>query len=605
MKAFVNQISRGISLQTVFKILGVAAVFFGIPVVVYWGARVFDDSVCQPLSMRSGRVIVDSSLGHGLYPLMAPEKDGSAVTIRIENRSDERLSLAICNLYFPYRIFENGTPVSQNIEPESPHFDPAMIRKDFEIPAHSPPRAFRVQGVGIGGISAYLGPRETMRRQQRIAEEINSFLTLVFLALGVLMPLVSIIYKRLGALEVAVLITFVFCLLKISILDISAIGSMILSVPSRQFGFWNSMTTFGFSLSMFLIYALFFDVRPRRVFYPVLVVYTFLMLVDFALMSVSAGEMRLLPAVLLLRVFLFAWILGYAVLARKPFAKSILLLHAVSDGFVIYYFHTQGHAETASLISFYVDPAFLAFSIQFLFALVLFIYLTLIQSRDYNRLLMMRGLEHDLKIPISVIKLNHQMIQRYSLRDDDSDGRRFSDTIDQALTDLDGMLQNLKYHLGNPLAPQARQAELGPLFHQLQENHSAVCVARDIVFTVSHPENGLRAAIDPDILKRILHNLLDNAFKHGGEGLRVWMSAKARFGKVVITIRDNGVGMTGIERRKSARLFHKGDPARGAAGLGLGLHVVRNLLRQNRGALMIKSRKGEGAVITVALPRIS
>lgn len=50
--------------------------------------------------------------------------------------------------------------------------------------------------------------------------------------------------------------------------------------------------------------------------------------------------------------------------------------------------------------------------------------------------------------------------------------------------------------------------------------------------------------------------------------------------------------------------FCKADPARGTPGLGLGLHLVRNLIRQNRGTMDIKSGKGEGTAIIVTLPKV-
>ena len=216
---------------------------------------------------------------------------------------------------------------------------------------------------------------------------------------------------------------------------------------------------------------------------------------------------------------------------------------------------------------------------------------------------MLRDLAHDLKIPLSIIKLNHQMIRRYSLWDDDAKGIRFSEAIDRAFADLEHMLQNLRYHLEGSPPEREACAELAELFRALEENFRAVCAARNALLDVVVPAAPLHAAIHPDDLKRILHNLLDNALKHGGTGLRVSLQAQERHGKVVITICDNGKGMTARDRRKAVRLFHKSDPARGAPGLGLGLHVVRNLVQRNHGALEISSKKGEGTAINVTLPR--
>jgi signal transduction histidine kinase len=587
----------------VAAVAGFLALFFGIPVVVFQGIHLLDAGMTRGISVASEPLIIDTHFDTSLHPLILPDAVDGSVSFSIVNDSDERLTLTINDLFFPHRIYLNGTPVSQNIDTQAPGYDPAMRSKDFVIPAHSPMQAFRMEGTAASTIRAYLGRSTTMRRQQRIAGELNSFLTLVVLTLGLLNLVVSAVHKRLNKLSVAVLLVFVFCVLKIALTGSSAIGSMLLPVSAAQFPLWDFITTFGFSLSLFLIYALFFDVRPRRSFYTALAAYTLLMLTNYAVTTLSHGTLVLLPVVLVFRVILFIWILGFAVMTRKPFGKSIFLVHAVSDGLIMYYVFLGTHPQAVGLLPFYFDVAFLGFSIQFLFALILFICRTLIQSRDYSRLLMLRGLEHDLKIPLTIIKLNHQMMRRYSLHDDDEKGMRFSDAIDRALSDLEHMLHNLRYHLESGGAEQEPRTELAELFQTLEASFQAVCAARNAVLDVDIPAAPLHAAIHPDVLKRILHNLLDNAFKHGGAGLRVSLQAEERSGKVVIIIRDNGDGMTRRERRKAVRLFHKSDPARGTPGLGLGLHVVRNLILRSRGTLEIKSRKGEGSTIKVTVPK--
>ncbi|MDD4735635.1 MAG: HAMP domain-containing sensor histidine kinase [Kiritimatiellae bacterium] len=582
---------------------GFLILFFGIPVVVFQGVRLLDSTVSHRLSAASEPLVVDAEFDGRLHPIALPDSLGDSVRFSLENRSDEHLTLSLRNLFFPHRIYTDGKPVSQNINRESPGYDSAMRSKDFVIPPRSPVQTFRVEGNLAGGIRAYLGRRATMRLQQRMAGELNSFLTLVVLTLGLLNLIVSAVHKSLNRLSVAILLVFVFCLMKIALADSSAIGSMLLPVSASHFQLWDFITTFGFSLSLFLIYAFFFDVQPRRLFYFTLAGYTVLMLVNYAATSLSQGALVLLPVVLVFRVLLFIWILGFAVLTEKPFAKSIFMMHAVSDGLIVYYVFLNNHPAAGGLLPFYFDIAFLGFSIQFLFALMLFVSRTLIQSRDYNRLLMLRGLEHDLKIPLSIIKLNHQMIRRYSLRDDDAKGIRFSEAIDRAFADLEHMLQNLRYHLECSPSTREERTELVELFRTLEENFQAVCAARNAVLEVDVPDSSLYAAMDPDVLKRVLHNLLDNAFKHGGAGLRVSLRAKERAGKIVITIRDNGEGMTERERRKAVSLFHKSDPARGTSGLGLGLHVVRNLVQRNHGTLVISSKKGEGTAVSVTLPR--
>lgn len=595
--------SRRTSIQKIAVCAGFLVLFFLVPMLIFQGVRALDAAMSTKLSFAEGALIIGPDFSDSLHPLVLPQSQEKSLCFSIANQSDETLALSFGNLSFPHQVFVGGRLEFQNLNHEAPQYDAGVRCKDIQIAPHSPLQQYCIEGSGANQVRAYLGRNATVHLQQRIAGELNSFLSLLVLALGLLNLIVSAVHRSLNRLSVAVLMVFVFCLLKISLTDSSGIAALLFPIPVEAYPVWEFATTFGFSLSLFLIYALFFDVQPVRFFYPALGGYIIMMLVNFSVTTLSHGAVVLLPIVLLCRVLLFVWILGYAICNRKPFSKSIFLMHAVSDGLIIYYVYLQNHPEAASSIAFYVDLAFLGFSVQFLYALILFFSRTFIQSRDYNRLLMLRGLEHDLKIPLSVIKLNHQMMRRYSLKDDDKNGLRFSGAIDRALGDLDGMLQNLRYHLENQSPDRKTSTDLPELFQTLEENFRAVCSLRNAALDVSISGSSLAVAIDPDILKRILHNLLDNALKHSGAMPHVSMRAEARRDKVVITVQDNGEGMSDKECRKSVRLFHKADPARGTPGLGLGLHLVRNLIRQNRGFMEINSHKGEGTVITVTFPK--
>jgi len=590
-----KDIRQNVSVAVFFLVL-----FAGIPFGVFHAVRFADSAVF--LSAESGSVFVDAELEDKVHPVVLPSPTGNQLRFSVENRGDEHMILSLESIYFPHRVFINDKLVSQNVDRESAAFNPAMQRKEFGIPPDSGVNTFCVEGDDLRSVRAYLGPKATMSRQHEIAVQINSFLLFVVVALGLLNFVVSLIHRRLDKLNIAVLLTIIFCLLKVALQQSSPVLAAVLPVPPEQYQIWLTGTTIGFSFSLFLVYAVFFEVQPMRLFYAALAGYALVMLTNYFLMVCGHAHNALLPLILLCRVLLFVWILGFAVLARRPFARSIFLVHAFSDGLVAYYAYLNSNPSATGALAFYVDIAFLGFSVQFVFALSLFVYLTLLHSRDYRRLLMLRGLEHDLKIPLSVIKLNHQMMRRYSMRDDDEKALRFSGAIDRALGDLDGMIENLRYHLENRLPAPRKGTNLTNLFQMLETDFHAVCTSRGAELTVVKPGPGPHAAMNPDALKRVLYNLLDNAFKYGGAGLRVSLHAEVISRKVRITVCDNGPGLTPPQRRKVTELFYKADPARGSSGLGLGLHVVSTLVRQNRGALEIRSKIGSGTTVTITLP---
>jgi PAS domain S-box-containing protein len=117
------------------------------------------------------------------------------------------------------------------------------------------------------------------------------------------------------------------------------------------------------------------------------------------------------------------------------------------------------------------------------------------------------------------------------------------------------------------------------------------------------PELAVRA--DPERLRQILLNLLGNAIKFTPEGGRIAVTCDADASRVVIHVRDTGVG---IPREALERIFDPfvqvGRDLRAPSdGVGLGLAISRDLARRMGGDLTADSRVGEGSTFTLLLPR--
>jgi signal transduction histidine kinase len=109
----------------------------------------------------------------------------------------------------------------------------------------------------------------------------------------------------------------------------------------------------------------------------------------------------------------------------------------------------------------------------------------------------------------------------------------------------------------------------------------------------------------PARLRHILDNLLSNALKyHDPDKLQAWVRLELRTStkSYELRISDNGIGLPDDERGELLELFHRSAPAR-AAGLGVGLPVVKLLLEQSGGSLTMDSGLGQGTTFVAILPR--
>ena len=105
---------------------------------------------------------------------------------------------------------------------------------------------------------------------------------------------------------------------------------------------------------------------------------------------------------------------------------------------------------------------------------------------------------------------------------------------------------------------------------------------------------------DPERLKQVFCNVLDNAAKHGGAGRRIDAAAVCGGGKIVVTVRDYGPGIPEAELSFVKQKFYKGSSK--ARGSGIGLAVCEEIIRLHEGTFEIGNAEGGGCIVTITLP---
>ena len=105
---------------------------------------------------------------------------------------------------------------------------------------------------------------------------------------------------------------------------------------------------------------------------------------------------------------------------------------------------------------------------------------------------------------------------------------------------------------------------------------------------------------DPERLKQVFCNVLDNAAKHGGAGKRIETRLVRRGSHYIITIRDYGPGIPADDLPHVKEKFYKGGSK--ARGSGIGLAVCDEIIRLHNGTLVIGNAKGGGCIVTIRLP---
>jgi signal transduction histidine kinase len=111
--------------------------------------------------------------------------------------------------------------------------------------------------------------------------------------------------------------------------------------------------------------------------------------------------------------------------------------------------------------------------------------------------------------------------------------------------------------------------------------------------------------VDPDEVGRIVRNLLENAVRHGGDGVRITLRTWRSDGELHLEVRDNGPGIAAADIDRIFDPFYRSrDRPRDREGAGLGLSIAADLARRNGGRLTVASSPGAGASFRLDIPRL-
>jgi signal transduction histidine kinase len=123
-------------------------------------------------------------------------------------------------------------------------------------------------------------------------------------------------------------------------------------------------------------------------------------------------------------------------------------------------------------------------------------------------------------------------------------------------------------------------------------------------FDVVVPDGLPLVAADPDKLRQVLVNLMENAIKYSPDGGRIEVRVDPAGPNLRFTVRDEGIGIAAEEQNRIFERFHRLDPnmTRGVGGTGLGLYICRELVQHMDGRIWVTSRDGEGSTFSFDLP---
>lgn len=234
------------------------------------------------------------------------------------------------------------------------------------------------------------------------------------------------------------------------------------------------------------------------------------------------------------------------------------------------------------------------------------IYLNEIQAQKKLKDRFFAIISHDLRGPVSSFQGLSQIISLYIQQAKYDELEKMLGEVDQATDQLSKLLDNLLNWASSELSQIPYNPEminLSSMINDLRGIFQSTAKTKNITIQ-SEIDKNITLWADLNSTVTIFRNLIHNALKFTPEGGTITLKATTKNEQVLIDVHDTGVGMSD---EKIKKLFVLSDKAstygtKGEKGIGLGLQLVNEFTKLNKGLLAVSSDEGKGTTFTITLP---
>lgn len=211
---------------------------------------------------------------------------------------------------------------------------------------------------------------------------------------------------------------------------------------------------------------------------------------------------------------------------------------------------------------------------------------------------------HELRIPLTILKGEVEVALRHPRSEEEYKHllKQHLDIIERMQRIVNDLLTLARADAG--LLELAQEpVDLSLLLQEVAQHHLILFADNHINLNMDIQDH-LEVMGDSGHIERVIFNLLNNAFKYAPELSTVTLSAHAENDMAVISIVDEGPGISQEHQARLFDRFYRADDARArneGGGAGLGLAICKRIVEAHKGEIDVESREGEGATFTVRL----
>ncbi len=208
---------------------------------------------------------------------------------------------------------------------------------------------------------------------------------------------------------------------------------------------------------------------------------------------------------------------------------------------------------------------------------------------------------HEFRTPLSSVQLSASLIEQYVQKPDRAKVIKHTGKIKNSVGQLTGILNDFlsleKLEAGKTNA-EFIEFNIVKFSEDLIEEMQMIAKQnQNIVY--QHTGRYSDVTLDPALLKNSVINLISNAIKYSGENTFIEFNTELNGSNLIITVKDNGIGIPEEEQRNLFEPFFRAHNTGSIPGTGLGLNIVKRYVELMDGEVMCKSIQNQGTTITL------
>ncbi len=211
---------------------------------------------------------------------------------------------------------------------------------------------------------------------------------------------------------------------------------------------------------------------------------------------------------------------------------------------------------------------------------------------------------HELKTPITSVKGYAEILQNHLAKDEAAE----EDCIRRIITEADHMTSLINDILmiskleTKDLSVDLSEVRMAPLLSEVVESLEPIAIKQEVTIHTDCQPIVLEESTSQ--MEELLTNLMTNAIKYNHQGGDVWINISRENDIMIITVRDNGIGISAEDQEHVFERFYRVDKGRDkkAGGTGLGLSIVKHIVGYRDGTIDLSSKPGEGSNFTIRIP---